>query len=92
LTAIGAPICPILTPGEALVDEHVKHRGLIEYIDTSGEGKIAQIGNPLAGMGLSESKRIAAPGLGQHDAEILAELGYSEDQIAELKKLGAMGQ
>ena len=92
LTDIGAPICPILTPGEALVDEHVKHRGLIEYIDAPGEGTIAQIGNPLAGMGLSESKRSPAPRLGQNNYEILAELGYSEDQIADLKKIGVMGQ
>ena len=92
LTAIGAPICPILTPGEALVDEHVKHRGLIEYIDAPGEGTIAQIGNPLAGMGLSESKRSPAPSLGQNNCEILTELGYSEDQIADLKKMGVMGK
>jgi len=91
LTAIGAPICPILTPGEALEDEHVKHRGLIEYIDAPGEGRIAQIGNPLAGMGMSKSKQSAAPVLNQHAEEILAELKYSSEEIAELKTSGAMG-
>ena len=91
LTAIGAPICPILTPSEALEDAHVKHRGLIEYIDAPGEGRIAQIGNPLAGMGLSESKQSAAPALNQHAEEILCELGYSADAIEDLRKSGAMG-
>ncbi len=91
LTAIGAPICPILTPGEAIVDEHVKHRGLIEYIDAPGEGTIAQIGNPLAGMRLSQSKQSAAPALNQHAEEILGELRYSSAEIADLKKSGALG-
>ena len=91
LTAIGAPICPILTPTEAIEDPHVKHRGLIEYVDAPGEGRIPQIGNPLAGMGLSESKRSPAPTLNQHGEEILADLNYSSEEIAELKKSGAMG-
>ena len=91
MTAIGAPICPILTPTEAIEDPHVKHRGLIEYVDAPGEGRIPQIGNPLAGMGLSESKRSPAPTLNQHGEEILADLNYSSEEIAELKKSGAMG-
>ena len=91
LTAIGAPICPILTPTEAIDDPHVKHRGLIEYVETPGEGRIPQIGNPLAGMGLSESNRSPAPTLNQHGEEILTDLSYTSEEIAELKKSGAMG-
>lgn len=91
LTAIGAPICPIYTPGEAVVDAHVRHRGLIEHIEAPGEGRIPQIGNPLAGMGLSESRRSPAPRLGAHTEEILAELSYSANEVEALRTSGALG-
>ena len=91
LTSIGVPICPILTPSEAIVDEHVQHRRLIEYIDTPGDGQIAQIGNPLAGMGMSNSNRSAAPELNQHAEQILGELNYTSEDILALKITGALG-
>jgi crotonobetainyl-CoA:carnitine CoA-transferase CaiB-like acyl-CoA transferase len=40
---------------------------------------------------LSKSKQSAAPALNQHAEEILAELKYSSEEIADLKKSGAMG-
>jgi crotonobetainyl-CoA:carnitine CoA-transferase CaiB-like acyl-CoA transferase len=91
LTAIGAPICPIYTPQEAVVGEHARHRGLIEYVDTPKEGRIPQIGNPLAGMGLSDSKRRHAPDLGEDSDAILEGLNFSSEEIAQFKQSGALG-
>jgi formyl-CoA transferase len=35
--------------------------------------------------------RRAAPGIGEHTDEVLAEAGFSDDEIATLRKVGAAG-
>jgi crotonobetainyl-CoA:carnitine CoA-transferase CaiB-like acyl-CoA transferase len=84
LDAAGVPSGPINTIPEVAADPHVRARDMIVEV---GEGRFAaqpiRLGHPLA------CER-PAPTLGQHTAEILAELGYDPDAIEHLRNAGAI--
>jgi crotonobetainyl-CoA:carnitine CoA-transferase CaiB-like acyl-CoA transferase len=48
------------------------------------------IGSPIKLADTPASVRRAPPLLGQHDDEILAELGYAPEQINELRQAGVV--
>jgi crotonobetainyl-CoA:carnitine CoA-transferase CaiB-like acyl-CoA transferase len=47
-------------------------------------------GNPLRLSGADPRSRALAPALGEHNAEIYAELGLREGELAELEREGAI--
>ena len=85
------PILAIYTPEEALAQPNVAARGLVAEIDDPVEGRVLQLVNPLARAGLAAATRDPAPELGQHNANILAELGYTEEERKRLHDAGAVG-
>ncbi len=84
------PVCAINTPDEALASDNVAQRGLVEYIDHPTDGRIPHLTNPLDRTGLTKDTRTPAPGLGDNNEDILAELGYSESERAALQDKGAV--
>lgn len=67
-------ICAIYTADEAIVSEHARERGIIEYTDHPVDGRIPHLVDPLAKAGLSDPRRRTSPGLGEHTNEIVQEL------------------
>ena len=84
------PVCAIFTPDEALADENVAARGLVEYVDHPVDGRIPHLTNPLDRTGLTGGTRRPAPGLGENGEAILTELGYSEAERKALREKGAV--
>ena len=72
---------PVISLDEIHEDPHVRAVGLIEVHDHPTEGKIRVVRSPVKFGGAPSKLRRSAPTLGQHSAEVLAEFGFSEEEI-----------
>jgi formyl-CoA transferase len=90
LEKAGVPAGPINNYAEALADPHALARDMVVDLVHPGAGDIKALGVPVK---LSETPGAvdrAAPLLGQHTAEILKELCYSESQQKALLSKGVI--
>ena len=88
----GIPAGPILTYPEAFGSEHAKARGMRMEIDHPVEGKMPNIGFPVKLSGTPQQVRRHPPLLGEHNDEVLAELGIGAAERAELEANGAFAE
>jgi crotonobetainyl-CoA:carnitine CoA-transferase CaiB-like acyl-CoA transferase len=76
----------VQTPLEVTTDPQAIAAGFFADVEYSGLGTIKILTSPVLFEGKVPPIRMPAPELGQHSEEILLELGYSWDQIGELKE------
>lgn len=87
------PCClePVLELGEALDSELVRAREMVVELDQPGaERPVRQLGAPVKLSRTPARDPEPGPSLGEHTAAVLAELGCSEEEIAELEQSGAV--
>lgn len=84
----GIPCSAINTVDKLFTDPQVAARKMLVEVEQPGVGKIKIAGNPIKLSGLEEEiPKDAAPQIGEHSELILKKyLGYTDEQIAELKK------
>jgi formyl-CoA transferase len=89
LAGAGVPCGACLDTGEVLTDPHLLARDMIVEVDHPVRGRFLTVGNPIK-LSASPTTITPSPLLGQDRAEILTDLGYTEDQIRQLERDGAI--
>ncbi len=85
LEAAGVPAGPILTYDQVFADPQVRHREMVVEVDHPVAGRSRVLGVPIKLGENPASVRRPAPTVGQHSTEILKTLGYSDDELAQLR-------
>jgi formyl-CoA transferase len=85
LAAAGVPAAPVRSYAEAARDPVVQARGMLQPA-VQPDGSVVPVTGPAAKLSRTPIRvRSAAPALGAHDDEILAELGYDAPARARLR-------
>src|SRR5262249_52480102 len=90
LLGVGIPAGPICNLEQALNSEHAKAREAVMEIEHPVEGRVKSIGFPVKLPETRQRVRRHPPLLGEHNAEILTELGIDEAGMDELRAEGAI--
>lgn len=94
LDASGLPFAPITRPDELFDDPHLNAGGgLLPFTVTDGERKGTETKLPALPLEMDGSRfglRLPVPRAGEHSREILAEAGYSTDEIEAMLSAGVV--
>ncbi len=86
----GIPAGPIYTIDQTFADPQVRHLGMATPVEHPRLGRFDVVASPLTLSGVSKAVRSPTPDAGAHTAEVLRGLGYSEAEIEELRRQGAV--
>ncbi|WP_176509232.1 MULTISPECIES: CaiB/BaiF CoA transferase family protein [Pseudomonas] len=86
----GLPFSPIQRPEDMFEDEHLNQSGgMAELTLPDGEQvKVPML--PIEMNGQRFGARLNVPALGSHSREVLAQLGYGDDEISQLESSGTI--
>jgi crotonobetainyl-CoA:carnitine CoA-transferase CaiB-like acyl-CoA transferase len=91
MAALGVPCGPVLKPAEALVHPQTAAMEFFTRIPMPGLTEGATVADfPVAMSGADVGLHAGTPGTGEHSGEVLAEHGYSAEEIATFRRDGVI--
>ena len=82
----GVPSGPVYSLDRTFADPQVRHIGMAAPVEHPTRGRIELVGQPVRFHRTPWRLRNASPEMGEHTCAILADLGYSEEEIDTLRK------
>lgn len=83
------PCAPVYDLPQALNNPYIRDIGMVRQVPHSAKAEMEILGNPIKIDGQRLAGKAAVP-MGDSTRELLTELGYSENQIAQLKQAQAI--
>jgi formyl-CoA transferase len=90
LRTAGVPCGEIQDYGQVFSDPHLRERGFFVDLPHSRLGTVRVLGTPLRLRSSPARLQRAGPLLGEHSAEVLREIGHSEDEVREFVARGTV--
>lgn len=90
LTEVGVPAAPINTYDQVFADENLDDRNFFWAAkDTAGE-VVRQMGSPIRLGATPTVRRGPGPALGEHTADVLADIGFSDEEVRRMSDSGVV--
>lgn len=90
LKMLGIPHGRINSLDDLFEDPHLKAGSFFQHINHPSEGRMVTLRQPVSFKGSATAPDIPAPRLGQHNREILSEIGFSSEEINALESSGVL--
>ncbi len=90
LNEAGVPCSLVMHMDQVFADPQVVQQQSVVTVEHPGHGKVSMLGSALHVDGAPLPVRRPAPELGAHNAEVLDELGYAAEEIAQLCERGVV--
>ncbi len=92
LRAGGVPIAPVNDIAGALSDVQAAARNAVVEVEHPKLGTVRQVASPLRLSTIRTPRVERGPLLGEHNNAVMHELGYTDSQVAALRRGGAFGE
>jgi formyl-CoA transferase len=86
----GIPCGPIYTIDQTFADPQVKHLGMTRTMASPALGEVEVVASPINMTGYSKDIRMPTPEMGDHTADVLLSVGYTDEELGELSRKGVI--
>ena len=90
LDAVGVPAGPVNTIGQALAHPQAAARDMVVTVDHPSAGPMRALGLPVKLSNLPPGQPTPPPLLGEHTRAVLADYGFTADEVEDLLACGAV--
>jgi crotonobetainyl-CoA:carnitine CoA-transferase CaiB-like acyl-CoA transferase len=88
----GVTFGAVREPHEVINDPQLRANDIVVPIEGAGDSITSTISSPFQIHGVTKTPAKHAPNLGEHNEEVLSELGFSADEIGSFRASGVLGK